>query len=88
MTDEDLPIYGGATVKLAFHQYGYGLSNIYGTKLDLTHIQLVSLNAAAGMDTGSMAPDDAVALFGKTEGFVAASPNVTPSADDEESVEF
>ena len=56
LTDENLPIFGGATVKLAFHQYGYGLSNIYGTKLDLTHVQVVSLNAPAGMDTGSMRP--------------------------------
>ena len=83
LTDENLPIFGGATVKLAFHQYGYGLSNIYGTKLDLTHVQVVSLNAPAGMDTGSMGPEDAVALFGKTEGFVAASPAVTPNTPDE-----
>jgi len=89
VTDENIPVYGGATVKLAFYQKPYIMKDdTYGTSLKLKGIQLVSLQAGAGIDTGDMSAEAAADLFGKTEGFVAAAPNVTPSADDDETVEF
>ena len=81
ITDEDLPLYSGAQVKLAFRQQGYLLKDgvTLGTTLKLQAVQVVALNTGAGVDTGSV---DAVALFGTTEGFKADDPNVTPKADE------
>ena len=86
ITDEDTPMYSGSRVKLAFYQKPYILRDgvTYGTSLKLVGVQLVSLNAGAGVDTGDMNADDVAALFGKTEGFKAGEPNVTPAADDED----
>lgn len=86
ITDEDTPMYAGSRVKLAFYQKPYILRDgvTYGTSLKLVGVQLVSLNAGAGVDTGDMNADDVAALFGKTEGFKAGEPNVTPAADDED----
>ena len=86
ITDEDTPMYSGSRVKLAFYQKPYILRDgvTYGTSLKLVGVQLVSLNTAAGVDTGDMNADDVAALFGKTEGFKAGEPNVTPAADDED----
>jgi hypothetical protein len=44
----------------------------------------VSLNTAAGVDTGDMSTEDVAALFGKTEGFKAGEPNVTPAETEED----
>ena len=41
----------------------------------------MSLNASAGVDTGDMGADEVAALFGKTAGFKAGEPVVTPSTD-------
>ena len=81
ITDEDTPMYSGSRVKLAFYQKPYILRDgvTYGTSLKLVGVQLVSLNATAGVDTGDMNANDVAALFGKTEGFKASEPNVTPS---------
>ena len=86
ITDENTPMYGGSTVKLAFYQKPYILKDgvTYGTSLKLVGVQLVSLSASAGVDTGDMNADDVAALFGKTEGFKAGEPNVTPSIDTED----
>ena len=86
ITDADTPMYSGSRVKLAFYQKPYILRDgvTYGTSLKLVGVQLVSLSAAAGVDTGDMNPDDVAALFGKTEGFKAGEPNVTPSTIDED----
>jgi len=86
ITDEDTPMYAGSRVKLAFYQKPYILRDgvTYGTSLKLVGVQLVSLSAGAGVDTGDMNADDVAALFGKTEGFKAGEPNVTPTDDEDD----
>ena len=84
VTDENTPVFSGATVKLAFYQKPYILRDgvTYGTSLKLVGVQLVSLNSSAGVDTGDMNTEDVAELFGKTEGFKQSEPNVTPSVDE------
>ena len=79
ISDDNTPMYAGSRVKLAFYQKPYILRDgvTYGTSLKLVGVQLVSLNTAAGVDTGDMSTEDVAALFGKTEGFKASEPNVT-----------
>ena len=79
--DDNTPMYAGSRVKLAFYQKPYILRDgvTYGTSLKLVGVQLVSLNTSAGVDTGDMSAENVAALFGKTEGFKASEPNVTPS---------
>ena len=86
ITDENTPMYGGSTVKLAFYQKPYILKDgvTYGTSLKLVGVQLVSVKAGAGVDTGDMGDVDVAALFGKTEGFKASAPNVTTTATEED----
>ena len=88
VTDENTPVYSGATVKIAFYQKPYILRDgvTYGTSLKLVGVQLVSLNSTAGVDTGDMNTEDVAELFGKTQGFKQSEPNVTPS--DEDDVDF
>ena len=84
VTDESTPVYSGSKVKVAFYQKPYILKDgvTYGTSLKLVGVQLVSLNAKAGIDTGNMNTDDVAELFGKTEGFIAGDPEVTVKSDD------
>ena len=86
ISDDNTPMYAGSRVKLAFYQKPYILRDgvTYGTSLKLVGVQLVSLNTAAGVDTGDMSTEDVAALFGKTEGFKAGEPNVTPSESTED----
>ena len=86
ITDENTPMYGGSTVKLAFYQKPYILKDgvTYGTSLKLVGVQLVSVKAGAGVDTGDMADVDVAALFGKTEGFKASAPNVTTATEEDD----
>jgi len=79
--DDNTPLYAGSRVKLAFYQKPYILRDgvTYGTSLKLVGVQLVSLNTSAGVDTGDMSAENVAALFGKTEGFKASEPNVTPT---------
>ena len=86
ISDDNTPMYAGSRVKLAFYQKPYILRDgvTYGTSLKLVGVQLVSLNTAAGVDTGDMSTEDVAALFGKTEGFKAGEPNVTPSDSTED----
>ena len=42
------------------------------------------MNAKAGVDTGDMPVEDVAAMFGKTEGFKASDPVITPKADEED----
>jgi len=81
ITDETVPLYSGSRVKLAFYQKPYILRDgvTYGTSLKLVGVQVVSINGTAGVDTGDMSAENVAALFGKTEGFKASEPNVTPS---------
>lgn len=86
ITDDNTPMYAGSRVKLAFYQKPYILRDgvTYGTSLKLVGVQLVSLNTAAGVDTGDMSTEDVATLFGKTEGFKAGEPNVTPTETETE----
>ena len=86
LTDENLPVYSGSQVKVAFYQKPYILKDgvTYGTSLKLVGVQLISLNTAAGVDTGDMSTEDVAALFGTTQGFKTSDPNVTPAPTVEE----
>ena len=86
VTDVNLPIYSGAQVKLAFYQKPYILKDgvTYGTSLKCQAIQVVALNAKAGVDTGDMPVEDVAAMFGKTEGFKSSMPSVTPNEPEED----
>ena len=90
ITDENLPIYSGAQVKLAFYQKPYILRDgvTYGTSLKLVGIQLVSINSDAGVDSGDLSASDVADLFGTTSGFKASEPNVTPAASEVEDDDF
>lgn len=79
VTDSDTPIYGGSKVKLALFQKPYILKDgvTYGTSLKLKAVQIVSLSNSAGVDTGDMNDADVAELFGSTQGFKVADPNVT-----------
>ena len=89
ITDDSTPIYSGSTVKLAFRQKPYILRDgvTYGTSLKLVGVQVVSLNSAAGVDTGDLGETEVAALFGQTKGFKIGEPNVTaaePEVEDED----
>ena len=81
ITDESVPIYGGAKVKVGFYQKPYILKDgvTYGTSLKLLGVQLVSINSEAGVDSGDLSAEDVAALFSKTKGYKASEPNVTPN---------
>jgi len=83
ITDVNLPVYSGSTVKLAFKQKPYILRDgvTYGTSLKLAGIQIVSINGSAGVDAGSLGETEVAALFGQTKGFKASEPNVTATPD-------
>ena len=90
ITNTALPIYSGSTVKLAFFQKPYILKDgvTYGTSLKLKGIQIISLSSSAGVDAGDMDADDVAELFGKTKGFKADDPSVTPAPAAETDVDF
>ncbi|NBX51751.1 DUF2815 family protein [bacterium] len=90
ITNRDLPVYSGSKVKLAFRQKPYILKDgvTYGTSLKLKGIQIISLSSAAGVDAGDMADEDVAELFGKTKGYKANDPNVTPSPISDEDSDF
>ena len=90
ITDETLPIYSGAKVKLAFYQKPYILRDgvTYGTSLKLVGVQLISINSDAGVDSGDLSAADVADLFGTTAGFKASEPNVTPNPSEVEDDEF
>jgi hypothetical protein len=90
ITNTALPVYSGSTVKLAFFQKPYILKDgvTYGTSLKLKGIQIISLSSSAGVDTGDMDAEDVAELFGKTKGFKAEDPNVTPAPATETDIDF
>ena len=90
ITNEDTPLYGGSKVKLAFYQKPYILKDgvTYGTSLKLQGIQIVTLSSAAGVDTGDLSDSDVAELFGKTQGFKAGDPTITPTPDTGEDDDF
>ena len=81
ITNVDTPVYEGSKVKIGFTQKPYILRDgvTYGTSLKLSGIQIVSVQTGAGVDTGDLDDDGVAELFGKTQGFKADEPNVTPT---------
>jgi hypothetical protein len=88
----ELPLYSGSTVKVAFCQKAYVLKDgvTYGTSFrnQLSHVQIISLASSAGVDSGDMDTEDVLELFGKTKGFKAEDPNVTPAPATETDIDF
>ena len=80
ITNVDTPVYEGSKVKLGFHQKPYILRDgvTYGTSLKLSGVQIVSIQTGAGIDSGDLDEDGVAELFGKTSGFKADDPNVSP----------
>ena len=85
ITDVNLPVYSGSTVKLAFKQKPYILRDgvTYGTSLKLAGIQIVSINGSAGVDAGSLGETEVAALFGQTKGFKAGEVTAAPAEETE-----
>ena len=90
VTDTGTPLYSGSKVKIAFYQKPYILKDnvTYGTSLKCVGIQIVALSSAAGVDTGDLSDSDVAELFGKTQGFKAGDPNITPTPDAGEDDDF
>ena len=87
ITDTKTPLYGGSTVKLGFYQKPYILRDgiTYGSSLKLVGIQVVKLNAEAGVKVDDNLSTDQVAdLFGKTEGFKTTDSPPAVETDDED----
>jgi len=80
VTDTKTPLYAGSTVKLGFYQKPYILRDgvTYGSSLKLVGVQVVSVKGEAGVDTGDLDADAVAELFGKSAGYKAADPNITP----------
>jgi len=80
ITNIDTPVYEGSKVKLGFIQKPYILRDgvTYGTSLKLSGVQVISVQTGAGVDTGDLDEDGVAELFGKTSGYKADEPNVTP----------
>ena len=87
VTDTKTPLYGGSTVKLGFYQKPYILRDgiTYGSSLKLVGIQVIKLNAEAGVKVDDNLSTDQVAdLFGKTEGFKTTDAPPAVETDDED----
>ena len=86
VTDVKTPLYGGSTVKLGFFQKPYILKDgvTYGSSLKLVGVQVVSLNAEAGVSTDSLSTEEVADLFGETKGFKASDVPPTVETNDEE----
>jgi len=87
LTDTKTPLYGGSTVKLGFFQKPYILRDgiTYGSSLKLVGVQVVKLNAEAGVKGDDNLSTDQVAdLFGKSEGFKTTDAPPAVENDDED----
>ena len=90
ISDPNLPVYAGSTVKLGFIQKPYLLRDgvSYGTSLKLSGVQVITCQGGAGVDTGDLDEAGVAELFGKTKGYKASEPNVeaagTPCSVEEE----
>ena len=86
VTDVKTPLYGGSTVKLGFFQKPYILKDgvTYGSSLKLLGVQIVKLNAEAGISSDDLSTEEVADLFGKSEGFKATDVPPTVESNDEE----
>ena len=94
LTDTNIPLYAGSTVKLGFYQKPYILRDgvTYGSSLKLVGVQVVSVKGEAGVDTGDMDVSAVAELFGKSTGYKATEPNIipdtTPSSVEQDDEDF
>ncbi len=90
ISDINTPVYSGSKVKLAFIQKPYILpAGDIGTSVKLKSVQIVSLNAGAGVtDSGNLTADEAADLFGTSDGFKANDPAPQVELDVEEDEDF
>ena len=85
ITNKKTPLYGGSTVKLAFFQKPYIMKDgvTYGSSLKLQGVQVVKLNAEAGVSVDDLSNKQVADLFGDTKGFkVSDSPPETEPDED------
>jgi len=89
ITDDNIPVYSGSKVKLAFYQKPYVLKDnvTYGTSLKLVGVQIVSVSSEAGTDVGDMEDTDVAALFGSTKGFKQSEPNVIADVSNDDALD-
>jgi len=86
LTDTKIPLYGGSTVKLGFYQKPYILKDgvTYGSSLKLVGVQVVKLNAEAGVKQDDLSTEQVADLFGKSEGFKTTdAPTVETNDEDD-----
>ena len=86
ITDTKTPLYGGSTVKLGFYQKPYILKDgvTYGSSLKLVGVQVVKLNAEAGVSSDDLSTEEVAGLFGKTDGYKTTEAPPTVEHDDED----
>ena len=77
--EEEIPLWSGSLVKLAFKQKPYVTPDAIGTSLKLVAIQVIQSAGQAGVDRGDLDATEAAALFGQTTGFKINEPNVIRS---------
>jgi hypothetical protein len=89
ITDENVPVYSGSKVKVAFYQKPYVLKDgtTYGTSLKLVGVQVVSVTSGAGTDVGDLEETDVAALFGTTKGFKQSEPNIIADVENDAALE-
>jgi len=89
ITDDNIPVFSGSKVKLAFYQKPYVLKDnvTYGTSLKLVGVQIVSVSSEAGTDVGDMEDTDVADLFGKTKGFKQSEPNVIADVNNDDALD-
>lgn len=81
---EQIPLYNGSLVKLAFRQKPYVTPDAIGTKLVLKAVQVIQCSSNAGIDKGDLDAAEAAAMFGQTQGFKIDMPNVEPNIEVED----
>ena len=86
VTDTKTPLYGGSTVKLGYYQKPYILRDgvTYGSSLKLVGVQVVKLNAEAGVKEDDLSTEQVADLFGKSKGFKTTDAPPTVEQNDEE----
>lgn len=83
--DLDTKVWKGTVVRLIVDVRPYVFGKKAGSSLKVKGAQIIKLvSNGGGSDSGELAAEDVAALFGKTEGFKAGSPNYQPPEDLEE----
>jgi hypothetical protein len=81
---EEIPLYSGSTVKVAFDQRPYAMADAIGTSLRIKALQVITCNTGKAADIGSLDEKGAADLFGKTEGFNINEANIVVKKEEDE----